>query len=566
MQGWRDGKQADAQALISGRLSFMNSNWKKIDPKHIRAGGEIRQRMELTAEKILHHLDVEQVFVRHFRNRREHPEVPGGFVGYGMFLDAVVKAAAHGIGGAEMIQYKNRRFAELAETQSADGAITMFSGEPGRWDNHEQAYMIQAFVLDHRYFGCENSLKAALRLGNYLIQRKTSVNLGLETAFLMLTEESGDFKFARYCRDVFKIDESMERYDRIIPVNGVAHVYTWIARCLAQLQYADLTGNDSRILFDGTEELYRRVFSDYSSISGSCSGGFFWGEIWDNTQIGTGRWGETCVSAYLLRCTAKYLEFNPDAKLGDLYERILYNAFFGAQSEDGMRQRYFIPFNEPGEWFDRESYCCPNNLRRMMFELPDAIYYKTGNGIAINLYAESRLTLPGLAITQTTSYPESEEVRVQVNTERAFSLALRIPSWCTRATVQGNSVAAGWHILPLAAGKTEIAIHFPMEILRIRGTMAQSGRVALMRGPLVYALERELNNLEYGQVDLLTIDDSRPIRAESDGLHVPCIIPNMNHLKKEILFTRFSAEKRSRTYFPTTSEYGRHTDSLYGNN
>ena len=287
---------------------------------------------------------------------------------------------------------------------------------------------------------------------------------------------------------------------------------------------------------------------------------------WEQRRLRTGRWGETCVSAYLLRCTAKYLEFNPDAKLGDLYERILYNAFFGAQSEDGMRQRYFIPFNEPGEWFDRESYCCPNNLRRMMFELPDAIYYKTGNGIAINLYAESRLTLPGLAITQTTSYPESEEVRVQVNTERAFSLALRIPSWCTRATVQGNSVAAGWHILPLGAGKTEIAIHFPMEILRIRGTKAQSGRVALMRGPLVYALERELNNLEYGQVDLLTIDDSRPVRAESDGLHVPCIIPNMNHLKKEILFTRFSAEKRSRTYFPTTSEYGRHTDSLYGNN
>lgn len=541
----------------------MNFHWQRFDSKSIWMGGEIRRRMELSADKILHHLDVEEVFVRHFRNRSEQPEVPGGFVGYGMFLDAVVKAAAHGIGGEEMIRYKDLRFAELIETQSENGAITTFSGEPGLWDNHEQAYMIQAFVLDHRYFGCENSLKAALRLGNYLIQHKTSINLGLETAFLMLTEESGDSRFVSYCRDVFKIVESMETYDRIIPVNGVAHVYTWIARCLAQLQYAQLTGNDSPILFDGTEELYRRVFSDYSSISGSCSGGFFWGEIWDNTQIGTGRWGETCVSAYLLRCTAKYMECNPDSKLGDLYERILYNAFFGAQSHDGMRQRYFIPFNEPGEWFDRESYCCPNNLRRMMFELSDAVYYKTETGIAVNLYTDSKLTLPGLSIVQTTSYPESGEVKLQVNTESAFSLTLRIPSWCTKATVQGNPVVAGWYVLPLAAGKTEIAIHFPMEIRKIRGTKAQIGRIALMRGPLIYAVEQNRNNLSRHEMDLLVIDNTKPFSSGSDGLHVPCIIANQAHAGKDILFTRFSSEERSRTYFPTVLQEKSSQDPLY---
>ena len=70
----------------------MNLEFQPFAPDVVQIGGEIRRRMDLTAEKILHHLDVENVFVRHFRHRSETPEVPGGFAGYGMFLDAVVKA------------------------------------------------------------------------------------------------------------------------------------------------------------------------------------------------------------------------------------------------------------------------------------------------------------------------------------------------------------------------------------------------------------------------------------------------------------------------------------------
>ena len=77
----------------------MNLKFQPFAPDAVQLGGEIRRRMELTAAKILHHLDVENVFVRHFRHRSEMPDVPGGFTGYGMFLDALVKAAMHRIGG-----------------------------------------------------------------------------------------------------------------------------------------------------------------------------------------------------------------------------------------------------------------------------------------------------------------------------------------------------------------------------------------------------------------------------------------------------------------------------------
>lgn len=541
----------------------MKQTFRPFPPGTVQAGGEIRRRMELTAEKMLRHIDVEQLFVRHFRRRCAVPDLPGGFSGYGMFLDAAVKAAMHGICGEEMVRFKTERLAELAATQTPDGAITAFSGAPGFWDNHDQAYMIQAYVLDHRYFHRENSLKTALHLGEFLIRRRTPLTLGLETAFLMLSQESGDPRFTGYCRDVFKIEESIDAYDRMLPVNGTAHVYTWIARVLAQLQYAQLTGSAAPVLYDGAKELYRRVFGGFSSISGSCSGGINWGELWDSTQTGLGRWGETCVSAYLLRCTAKMFEFDPANRYGDLFERILYNAFSGAQSADGLRQRYFIPFNEPGEWYEHETYCCPNNLRRMMFELPDAICFQTPDGVAVNLYTDSELRMPDAVIRQKTGYPESEEVEISIDAGKQFTLSLRIPNWCAGATVQGERASAGWYRLPVTAGKTALHLRFPMPVRQIRGTMAQSGRIALMRGPLVYGVELERNHLSGHDIDLLEIDNTRPFRRIPEGIEVFCTIPNQSHPEKTVLFTRFSSENRNRTFFPAVSPSGREDDPLY---
>ena len=545
----------------------MNLRFRPYPPQAVTVGGEIRRRMDLTAGKILHHLDVEEVFVRHFQRRKENPDLPGAFSGYGMFLDAVVKAAVHGIGGEEMVRFKTDCLAQLTATQSDDGAITAFSGKPGFWDNHDQAYMIQAFVLDHRCFGTGNSLEAALRLGNFLVGRKTLPTIGLETAFLMLFQESGDRKFLDYCRQELRLTESLDVYDRMLPINGIAHVYTWIARVLSQVQYALLTGDSSPALFAGVRELWNRVFRRFSSISGSCSGGINWGEVWDDSQTGLGRWGETCVSAYLLRCAAKMFELDADPKFGDLYERILYNAFFGAQSEDGMRQRYFIPFNEPGQWYEHETYCCPNNLRRMMFELPDAVYFETGDGVAVNLYTDSVLTLPGTRIEQTTLYPESEKVHLKISASADFTLTLRIPTWCPGARISDTrrefNASSGWFSLPVEAGEHEMEINLPMPVCLIRGTAAQTNRAALMRGPLVYAVESDRNQLSNYSMDLLTIDNTQPSAAEAEGIRVPCVLPNQTHPRMDVLFTRFSREHRTRTYFPTVSTGGLRNDPLY---
>ncbi|MBQ0031720.1 MAG: glycoside hydrolase family 127 protein, partial [bacterium] len=380
---------------------------KKFAPGCVTVGGEIGHRMELTIDKMLHHTDIENTFAKHFRVRKEKPDEPWGFAGYGMFLDALVKATANGIGGEEAKQVKTRLLEGLAAAQTPDGRITMYLNKAGFWDNHEGAYMIQALCLDHRVFGCRRSLETAVRLADSLIRDKACVTLGSETAFILLAQETGDAKYVQWLETTGIIRKSIDEYDRHLHVNGIQHVYTWLARSLGQMQYADfmnLKGADRESLGAGAFAAFRRLRGPELSITGSCSGVVQWGELWDSTQAGLGKWGETCATAYLMRLAAKMPEWDPKTHYGDVFERALYNAFFSSQSGDGLKYRYFTPFEEKAEWFDRDTYCCPNNFKREMFEIPEAVFYRTDDGLVVNLYTPAALKTADVSAAMETAY------------------------------------------------------------------------------------------------------------------------------------------------------------------
>ena len=537
--------------LVGGSLVAASAGQlRQFAPGSVAVGGEIGRRMDVTLEKMLHHTDIDGVFARHFRNRKEKPDEPGGFAGYGMFLDALVKAAAHGVGGDEAVCAKTRLLKELGGMQTPDGRISMFSGKPGFWDNHEGAYMIQALCLDHRWFGTEDSLATARRLADSLIAHDSFPTLGSETAYLLLYEETRDRKYLDWVERVANISDGIDEYDRNVKVNGVQHVYTWLARALAQLQY------DPR-LCAAADEAFRRARGDYLSVTGSITGQPHWGELWDNTQVGLGKWGETCASAYLMRLAAKRIESSPDPHLGDLYERVMYNAFFSAQSADGLKYRYWTPFNECPPWYDRGTYCCPNNYKRAVFEIPDAVYYRGDDCLVVNLYAQSRLDAEGFFADMRTEYPDDGVVNLRVRMD-ARRLRLRIPAWCDVAEVRvadEKPVAAkpGWFDVVRDFSKpVDLQVNLPMNVRLVAGTRAQHGLVAVMRGPCVYALDAAANGVRKQNCDLWRIDASRPPRWDKSrrGVVVLAEMLNRQHERRELLFTRYSSDSRDRTFFP----------------
>ena len=531
-------------------------------PGEVTVGGEIGRRMDVTVRKMLRHTDVEATFARHFRNRKEKPDEPGGFAGYGMFLDALVKAAAHGVGGAETVAAKTRLLKELGELQTPDGRISMYSGDPGFWDNHEGAYMIQALVLDYRWFGTESSLATARRLADSLLAAKAFPTLGSETAYLLLAEETGDARYRDWLVKEADIRADIATYDGRLKVNGVQHVYTWLARALAQLQF------DPQ-LAAAADEAFARAAGPYLSVTGSITGKPHWGELWDDSETGLGKWGETCASAYLMRLAAKRVESDPSSRYGDLFERILYNAFFSAQSADGLRYRYWTPFDECPPWFDRDTYCCPNNYKREVFEIPDMAFFGMPDGLVVNLYAPAELKCGWAAVRMETAYPDEGAVALKVRMDRR-TLRLRIPAWCRGATVRTGADAPvradpGWFdVTRDFTAETDVRLDLPMPVRLVRGAGAQAGRVAVLRGPCVYALDPATNGVWTQGCDLWELDASRPMdwRPGEKAVAVTAQSRNRGVETRELLLTRYCSEGRERTFFGTVGEARTEDDEL----
>ena len=197
---------------------------------------------------------------------------------------------------------------------------------------------------------------------------------------------------------------------------------------------------------------------------------------------------------------------------------ILNNALFAAQSPNGRQLRYYSAFEGTRKYWDKDTYCCPGNYRRIIGELPELIMYRQPDGITINLYTESEVETrlddgTGLTLRQDTDYPNSGTIRISVAPAQPahFTVRLRIPAWCKTPSLHVNgealSIDGRCHFVSIARDWTSgdsIALELPMPWRLVRGFRKQEGKVAVMRGPMVFALAPSCTP-ELEGVDLTTL-------------------------------------------------------------
>jgi DUF1680 family protein len=176
-------------------------------------------------------------------------------------------------------------------------------------------------------------------------------------------------------------------------------------------------------------------------------------------------------------------------------------------------------------WF--EVACCPPNVARTFASLAAYVATSDDDGVQIHQYAPAsiRTSLPdgrGIAVDIRTNYPSDGVIEVQVAEDMPVptTLALRIPSWATSATLAVRSVDGtttrsepepGYASVRRAfrAGD-EIVLTLPM---RPRFTIADPridavrDCVAVERGPQVYCLESTDLPAQFGSIDGLQVDD-----------------------------------------------------------
>jgi DUF1680 family protein len=270
---------------------------------------------------------------------------------------------------------------------------------------------------------------------------------------------------------------------------------------------------------------------------------------------------ETCASVGNDLWNQRMFLLHGEGRYIDVLERALYNGVLSGVSVKGDTFFYQNPLESTGrakrsEYFDVA--CCPANLARLLEQIPGLVYAQTDDTLFVNLYVTSRAKVKvggrNVEVRQETRYPWSGEVTLRVDPDHdgIFGINVRVPGWARNEPVPGDlyrfdddvkdvpavSVAGDrgappsrqGRVLPgrssqdpeASGGRPDIrngyvrirrawrkgdvvTITLPMPVRRVAahaGVKDDEGKIALQRGPLVYAFEAVDNG---GKISDLTI-------------------------------------------------------------
>ena len=254
-------------------------------------------------------------------------------------------------------------------------------------------------------------------------------------------------------------------------------------------QYPEQKAYETMSCFEGLIEYYRvrggekhlaacvnfarRVLESEISIIGCCGCRH---ELFDNTRLSqvnpekNGVMQETCVSVTWMKFCGQLLRLTGDAKYADAIEQTFFNAYLGAFNflhrpftyvTRGESHQYTLPIDsysplragrrgfKIGGFKDlkpegRYYGCCVCIAPMGLGTLAETAILRSECGFVINSYLDGHLACDGVKFRVTSGYPYEGAVKITVEGEGTFELALRVPAWSRETTLvlNGERVAA----------------------------------------------------------------------------------------------------------------------------
>ncbi|RCS21858.1 glycoside hydrolase family 127 protein [Phyllobacterium salinisoli] len=221
-------------------------------------------------------------------------------------------------------------------------------------------------------------------------------------------------------------------------------------------------------------------------------------------------YAETCASVGLVFWANRMLGRGPNRRYGDIMEQALYNGAMAGLSLDGKTFTYENPLESAGKhhrWTWHHCPCCPPNIARLLASIGSYMYAVADDEIAVHLYGESKASFEmdgaRIELAQKTRYPWDGAIRFDISTGQParFALSLRIPEWASGASIRVNGEALDLTRITVEGyarieREWKTGDHVDLDIPLIPRALwanplvrQDAGRVALMRGPLVYCAE-----------------------------------------------------------------------------
>lgn len=222
---------------------------------------------------------------------------------------------------------------------------------------------------------------------------------------------------------------------------------------------------------------------------------------------------ETCAAIGEVFFNQQMNLITDEAKYADIIERCIYNGILSGISQEGNKFFYTNPMASVGdhhrsEWFGTS--CCPTNLARFLPSLGNYIYSESldSETLTVNQYIGSQFHKDGsdscVSITSTMPWNGNVGVKIVGDTDYR-SIRLRKPFWTRNYTVAVNGQTMtvpvdekGYLNIELSPAVTETTIdlvfeNIVREVYAHRNVLSNRGKVAIMKGPLVYCAEKADN-------------------------------------------------------------------------
>ena len=258
-------------------------------------------------------------------------------------------------------------------------------------------------------------------------------------------------------------------------------------------------------------------------------------------------YNETCAAVGNVLFNYRMFLQTKDAQFMDVAEISLFNNSLAGVNIEGNKFFYVNPLESDGTspfnhgkkgrspWFG--TACCPSNIARLIPQVSGMMYSYTEDEIYTTFYASNSTNIPlkegNVSIKQKSDYPFDEKITLTLIPEKKqkFTLKLRIPTWVRNQFVPGKlyhyygDISEGWQVkvngkkvaVSLEKGfavidrtwqpgdEVELILPMPVRFNKsIDLVEANSNRIAITRGPLVYCAEGVDNN---GVVQRFFIDN-----------------------------------------------------------
>ena len=301
--------------------------------------------------------------------------------------------------------------------------------------------------------------------------------------------------------------------------HAVRAVYMYCAMADLAYEYKD------KELLDACKTLWEDMTKRQMYITGSIgASGLLERFTTDYDLPNNCNYSETCASIGLALFGRRMAQITKDASYMDVVERALYNTLLSGIAQDGKSFFYVNPLEVwPDNCIDRTSKehvkpvrqkwfgvaCCPPNIARTLASMGQYIYFTDKNTAYVNLYisneAQIELEEGALKIQIESDLTNTGHIRMAITPdgEGEHRLALRIPDYVKTYTIKRDGkilrnarISQSYLLIEDIKEQTEIEIDFevPAKFVRANPNVREdAGKVALVKGPLVYCLEETDN-------------------------------------------------------------------------